>query len=184
MNTIHVSKNNKIMQIANSGEVIFRDADLAVIWGITNKNTLYTTIKRYAQQGLLERVRQGIYSIKSLDTLNPDAIGAKILHEYCYVSTETILERAGILKQKIRNTTFVSGSSRKFSIGALFFSSRQMKDAFLYNSMGIYTKDGVNYATIERAVADLLYFNPKYYFDASMNIDWDRVKEIKKVVGC
>src|SRR3989338_4494500 len=105
MNIIYSSENNKIKQIISSGEVVFRDTDLAVVWGITNKNTLYTTIKRYAKQRLLERVRQGIYSIKNIDTLNPDAIGAKILHEYCYVSAETILERAGILKQKITNIT-------------------------------------------------------------------------------
>ena len=57
-----------------------------------------------------------------------------------------------------------------------------MKTNFLYNSVGIYEKDGVNYACVERAVADLLYFNPKYYFDASLKIDWDRVKEIKKLL--
>ena len=183
MNTKYISKNNKIRQIANSGEVIFRDTDLAVIWGMVNKNTLYTTIKRYTQQGLLERVRQGIYSIKSPDTLNPDVIGAKILHEYCYVSVETVLEREGILKQKIRNITFVSGSSKKFSVGIHSFSSRQMKDNFLYNSIGIYAKDGINYASASRAVADLLYFNPKYYFDASLNINWEKVKEIQKIIG-
>ncbi len=183
MHTIYTSKNNKIKQIANSGEVIFRDTDLAVVWGITNKNTLYTTIKRYVQQGLLDRVRQGIYSMRSSDTLNPDVVGAKILHEYCYLSTETVLERAGILKQKIRNITFISASSKKFSIGAHSFSSRQMKNNFLYNSSGIYFKDGINYACVERAVADLLYFNPKYYFDASVNIDWKRVEEIKRIIG-
>ncbi len=177
------SKNNKIKQIFNSGEVIFRDTDLAVMWGITNMNTLYTTIKRYAQKGLLERVRQGIYSLKSSNTLNPDVIGAKILHEYCYMSTETILERAGIIKQKVKNITFVSGSSKKFSVGMHSFSSRQMKDDFLYNSIGVYVKDGINYASIERAVADLLYFNPTYYFDASAVVDWGKVKEIKKIVG-
>src|SRR3989344_7225667 len=102
MNLTYISKNNKIRQIANSGENIFRDTDLAVIWGITNKNTLYTTIKRYVQQGLLNKIRQGIYSLKSIDTLNSDAIGAKMLHEYCYVSTETVLVRMGILNQKIQ----------------------------------------------------------------------------------
>ena len=183
MNTKYASKNNKLRQITNSGEVIFRDTDLAVIWGITSKNTLYTTIKRYAQQGLLEKIRQGIYSIKNQNILNPDIIGVKVLHEYCYVSTETVLERAGILKQKISNITFVSGSSKKFSVGGHSYSSRQMKNNFLYNSTGIDVKDGINYACVERAVADLLYFNHKYYFDASININWNRVKEIKKIVG-
>ncbi|OGI98360.1 hypothetical protein A3H53_01970 [Candidatus Nomurabacteria bacterium RIFCSPLOWO2_02_FULL_40_10] len=183
MNVIYTSKNNKIKQIVNSGQVIFCDTDLAVIWGIIKKNTLYTTIKRYTRQRLLEKVRQGIYSIKSPNALSPDAIGAKILHGYCYVSAETALERAGILKQKIRNITFVSGLSKKFSVGIHSFSSRQMKDVFLYNSIGVYTEGGINYACAERAVADLLYFNPKYYFDGSTSINWDKVKEIKKIIG-
>ena len=178
MNNIYFSKNNKIKQIATSNEVIFRDTDLAVIWGITNKNTLYTTIKRYARQGLLERIRHGVYSIKDPKTLSPDAIGAKILHGY-----ETVLERAGILKQKIRNITFVSSSSKKILLGTHSFSSRQMKDDFLYNSIGIYINDGVNYASTERAVADLLYFNPRYHLDGGMNVDWGRVKEIRRIIG-
>ncbi len=44
-------------------------------------------------------------------------------------------------------------------------------------------RDGVNYATVERAVADLLYFNPKYYFDGNSRIDWKKVKEIQGIIG-
>jgi hypothetical protein len=38
-------------------------------------------------------------------------------------------------------------------------------------------------ANIERAVADLLYFNSNYYFDNKKRIDWKKVKKIQKEVG-
>jgi len=36
---------------------------------------------------------------------------------------------------------------------------------------------------LERAVADILYFNPKFYFDSPNLINWTKVEEIKKKVG-
>ena len=48
--------NIRIKQLANSGQIIFRDIDLAVLWRISNKNTLYTTIKRYTKGGGIESV--------------------------------------------------------------------------------------------------------------------------------
>src|SRR3989344_819905 len=114
MNIDPISKNNRIKQLANSGEVLFRDSDLAVLWNTRNRNTLYTSIKRYVQAGLLERIKHGIYSLKSFDDINSDMLGVKIIHSYCYISTETVLEREGLLKPKVQSITFVGSSSRKF----------------------------------------------------------------------
>src|SRR3989338_4017322 len=185
MTTAFTTKTNKIKQLANSGEVFFRDTDLAVLWNITNKNTLYTTIKRYVRTGALERVKHGIYSLKGFDAAHSDALGVKVIHSYCYISAETVLEREGLLKPKVHRTTFVGASSKKFSVRDCSFAVRKMKDEFLYNTIGIYRKGGVNYASVPRAVADILYFNPRYYFDAgSQNgIDWKEVAKIQGMVG-
>lgn len=185
MNTDFGSKNNRIKQLANFGEALFRDSDLAVLWNIRNRNTLYTVIKRYVQAGLLERIKHGIYSLQSFSAVNSDTLGAKVIHGYCYVSTETVLEREGLLKPKVQSITFVSSSSRKFLVRDISYASRKVKDEFLYNTMGIYTKGGVNYASVPRAVADLLYFNPRYYFDAGSKdgIDWKQVREMQKAIG-
>lgn len=185
MRTDLTSKNNRIKELANSGEVLFRDGDLAVLWRITNKNTLYTTIKRYVQAGLLERIKHGIYSLQGFDSINPDVLGAKIIHGHCYVSTETVLEREGLLKPRVQSITFVGSSSRKFGVRDRSFSLRKMKDEFLHNTLDISGKGGVNYASVSRAVADLLYFNPRYYFDkgSKSSIDWKKVNEIQKVIG-
>lgn len=174
---------HRIPSLLQTGDVVFRDTDLAVIWGITNKNTLYTTLKRYSRNKVLNRIRSGIYSITDPTKIYPEIIGAKILRTYCYISTETVLRDAGIILQSIQHTTFVSNSSKKFTAMGHSFISRQLKDNFLYNDVGIYTKDGILYATIERAIADILYFNPFYYFDNDRLVDWKKVRSIQKEIG-
>ncbi len=174
---------HRISSLWQTGDVIFRDTDLAVIWGISNKNTLYTMLKRYSRNKVLYRMRSGIYSIIDPNKLQPEGIGAKILHTHCYVSTESILRDEGIILQDIQHTTFVSSVSKKFTASGHSFISRQLKDIFLYNDTGLYEKNRVLYASVERAVADILYFNPFYYFDNEGAIDWDKVRQIQKDIG-
>lgn len=174
---------HRVASLIQTGDVVFRDTDLAVIWGITNKNTLYTMLKRYSQSGILNRIKPGIYSIVDPKTVSPEILGAKVIHSHCYVSTETVLRDEGIIMQNIQHTTFVSGKSKRFTVAGHSFISRQMKDIFLYNDAGIYEKDGVLRATVERAVADLLYFDPFYYFDNDRAIDWKKVRKMQKDIG-
>lgn len=193
MNIKHIKNTSKVPRTAShmhritsllqTGDVVFRDIDLAVIWGITNKNTLYTMLKRYSANGVLNRIKPGIYSIIDPSTVSPEIIGAKVLHTHCYVSTETILRDEGIILQNIQHTTFVSSASKKFTVSGHSFISRKLKDIFLYNDAGIYEKNCVLYAMVERAVADILYFNPFYYFDNDRAIDWKKVRRIQKAIG-
>lgn len=43
--------------------------------------------------------------------------------------------------------------------------------------------DEVAVARLERAVADMMYFNPHYHFDNRKIINWKKVKEIQKAIG-
>ena len=64
------------------------------------------------------------------------------------------------------------------------FRYRTLADRFLYHPAGVYTDAiGVRMATIPRAIADLLYFNPRYTLDTHDFIDWKAVKDIQKEVG-
>jgi hypothetical protein len=49
--------------------------------------------------------------------------------------------------------------------------------------LGIEKRGDVYVATLERAVSDMLYFDPKYTFDVKKQIDWKKVKQIQKEVG-
>lgn len=173
----------RFADLARMGETVFHARDLANLWRIGNNNTLYTTLKRYVRRGLLFRIYKGLYSLKPAGEIDPLLLGAKALHRYGYVSTETILAEAGLIQQKIGWITFASSQSKKFSIGENNFWSRKLTDKFLFHPAGIVKKDGIFVATPERAVADLLYFNPRAFFDAAHLVDWKKVKKIQKEIG-
>jgi len=173
----------RFAKLARLEEQVFHIGDLANLWNIGNKNTLYTTLKRYAQEGLLFRVYRGVYSIKPVSQINPYLLGVKALHKLAYISTETVLSDAGIILQKMQYITIVSSESKKFVIGGVNYRSRQLSDKFLFQKNGVDIKGGVNVATVERAVADLLYFQPNFHFDNPNRIDWDKVEKIQKEMG-
>lgn len=169
--------------LARQDQPLFHARDLARLWGIKSKNTLHTVLKRYTRRGLIFRIYKGLYSLLPFSKLDPLSLGLKALHSYAYVSTETILMKEGIITQVIFNYTFISGNSRNFKIGPYQFKSRKLKDEYLFNPVGIIEEDGILKATTERAIADLLYFNPKAYFDGMEFIDFKKVKKIQKEIG-
>lgn len=179
----NVDASERFAEIARMREQVFHARDLANLWRIKNNNTLYTTLKRYVRRGLLFRIYKGLYSLKSAGEIDPRLLGTKALHQYAYVSTETILAEAGLIQQKIGWITFASSQSKKFSIEGNNYWSRKLADRFLFHPAGIVKKGGVFLAAPERAVADLLYFNPRAYFDAAHLIDWKKVKKIQKEIG-
>jgi len=159
---------------------LFHTSDLALLWQIQVPNTLYTTIKRYVQKGILKRIHKGFYSAIPIEKLDPLELGIGYLHSFAYLSTESILQENGIIFQTSDYITLVSSTSKKFMIGGHSFLVRKMKDEFLYQSAGLTERDNIKVATLERAVADILYFNPNFYFDNRKIINWLRVKEIQK----
>jgi len=69
------------------------------------------------------------------------------------------------------------------TVDSISFRFRKLKDEYLYNPVGIINQSGNFVATTERAVADMLYFNPRYHFDFPENIDFEKVKRIQEDVG-
>jgi len=175
--------NNRFAKLAQMGEVVFHIDDLANIWQIHNKNTLHTTLKRYTQKGWLFRIYRGFYSLQKPENIDPIFLGIKALNKFAYLSTESVLIRQGIITQMSEQITLVSSTSNNFNIENNNYKVRQLSDKFLFNKVGLVLKDGYYQATTERAVADLLYFNPQYYFDGKDLIDWKKVKEIQGEMG-
>ncbi|MEK7202762.1 MAG: type IV toxin-antitoxin system AbiEi family antitoxin domain-containing protein [Patescibacteria group bacterium] len=155
-------KLNRFAQIAQLGEIIFHAKDLANLWQIKSQNTLHTALSRYVKKGLLFRIYRGFYAIKPIENIDSYLLGIRSLHAYAYISTETILAKAGIISQVIDKITFISSKSTKFKIGNNWYISRKLADKFLFNPAGINEKNGIMFACYERAVADMLYFNPKF----------------------
>jgi predicted transcriptional regulator of viral defense system len=174
----------RFADLAKLGEILFHADDLANLWGIANKNTLHVTLKRYVDQGLFFRIYKGFYSLKPLSQIDSLLLGQKALHGYAYVSTETVLAENGIIGQSQNAITLISSHTKHFSIGTNRYLSRTLADKFLYQTSGIITKEnGLRIATADRAVADLLYFNPRVHLDGAHLIDWEKVEILQKELG-
>lgn len=171
-------KQNRFLSIAKLKSSVFHVSDLNRIWGIDNRQTLLIGLKRYVDSGLIHRIHRGLYSIEPISKLDPVLLGAQVINSYCYLSAETILAKHGIIFQQVHYFTFISDQSKRFKIGDNNYHCRQLKKDFLYNDMGVNKTGKFNFATLERAVADVLYFNPKYHFDNPDKINWPKVKNI------
>lgn len=173
----------RINKLVKLNRKIYHTNDLAILWKITNKNTLYTTIKRYVKKGILISIYKGLYLTIPLSEIDPQELGKAIIHEYTYLSTESVLFQNGLISQVNYSFTFVAGKSKKITVKDISFLYRRLKDEFLLNPAGIENRDGLLMASPERAVADMLYFNPNYHFDLTRAINWSKVKQIQKEVG-
>lgn len=174
---------NKYETLLKQDKKTFHADDLALLWGIDNQGTLNMTLKRFVDRGILIRIHKGFYSTAPVSKLNLLDLGFAYLNTYSYVSLETILAREGLIFQDIKYITFVSSKSDTFELNGVKYKSRQLKDIFLNNTAGV-TKVGNHYeATVERAVADILYYNPKYYFDNKSAIDFASVTKLQKEIG-
>lgn len=173
----------KIDILLKQKQKLFHTNDLALLWDLKNLNTLYTTIKRYVQKGILFRIHKGFYSVVPPAEIDPLRLGVGFLHTFAYLSCESVLASAGVIFQEGRYFTLVSSVSRKFRVGENHFLVRKMKNEFLYQPAGISERDEIKIATLERAVADMLYFQPAYHFDNRSFINWAKVRKIQKEVG-
>lgn len=173
----------RINELVKLDRKIYHTNDLAILWGIANKNTLYTTIKRYVNKGILIPIYKGLYSTISPTSLNPLELGIAIAHRFCYLTTESVLSQAGIISQAVYDYTFAADLSKRVSVGNWSFRFRRLKDDYLHNPTGIGKNNGFFMASIERAVADMLYYDPKYHFDVPELIDFEKVGLIQQAVG-
>ena len=174
---------NKINILLKQDKKLFHTQDLALLWNITNRNTLLTTIKRYVKKHILYSIYKGFYSVVPVKQLDAIELGICALHDFSYLSTESVLVQHGIIQQQINYITLLSNVSRTFQIGGYYYKVRKLKDEFLFNETGISVKNGIKIADLERAVTDMLYYNKYYYFDGQELIDWDKVEHIKKMLG-
>lgn len=174
---------DKIGILVQQSQKLFHTSDLKVLWNILNQNTLHKTIARLIKKGVLISLQKGFYSIVPLDQLDPIEIGFRAINHFSYLSTESVLSKNGIINQSPNKITFLSSSPANFDINGVSYLVRQLKPQCLNNTVGIIQDDkGIFMATIERAIADMLYFQPNYHFDANNIIDWNLVKNYQQQI--
>ena len=173
----------RLAKIYQIGEQILHTNDFANIFEIKNPNTLHMTLTRYVKSGVLFRIYRGLYAMVPIEKLDRKLLGLKALHEYSYISTESILVQAGIVLQMVPNITMLSSRSKRFQILNQGYLSRQLADQYLFNPIGVSIVNGIRVANASRAVADLLYFNPHVHLDAPRLVNWREVQEIQKTLN-
>ncbi len=174
---------DKYQALLSQDKKTFHASDLALLWGIENQDTLNMTLKRFVDRGVLKRIHKGFYATTDVGDINPIDLGFSYLNTYSYLSLETVLAREGIIFQEIKYFTFVSSRTATFDVNNMVYKARQLKADYLHNTIGV-KKVGHHFeADLERAVADMLYYNSKYHFDRPQAIDFDQVKKYQQEIG-
>ena len=87
-----------------------------------------------------------------------------------YISLESVLFKEGVIFQDYsRTVTCVSNNSLRKSIAGVDLVYSKIREEILTNPLGIVNEKGVVRATRERAIGDMIYLSPNFYFD---NQDW------------
>lgn len=162
---------------------IFKTSDLSLLWGIDNRNTLLTTIKRYVQKGILYRIKKGLYSTTPLNKLHVYEIGCARSGSLSFVSAETILQKEGVLVQDLGKITLFGKKRLEFEESGIKYLCRHLNPKFLTNREGVIDEIKYSTATLDRALADILNLNPRYYFDNELAVKRSQWKTVAKKVG-
>ncbi len=175
-----MSMMNKLL---STNQRIFHLEDLRLLLGVRKPETLRKRVYRYIKNGDLFSIQRGLYSIVLPEKLSPEEVGVFLCHDYCYLSLQTILDRTGVINGRSQYFTFISNRPRRLSWNNFNYIYRQLKPEFLHNDFGVNLTGGVYTATTERAVADMIYFNPVFHFDNLNVVNMDVVKKIQREVG-
>jgi predicted transcriptional regulator of viral defense system len=134
----------------------FTIADLEKITGLARRS-LYVTLKRWVDDGFIERVGQGIY-IPAMMDVSLENVAAQ-LYIPNYLSFESALARYGILNLVPYTLTFATPRKTKnFTLRKQGVEFRQISPRLFF---GYEIKNGINIATPEKAFLDQLYFQSR-----------------------
>ncbi|MDA1338242.1 MAG: hypothetical protein O2871_02670, partial [bacterium] len=108
---------NKQSILLKQDRNIFSLNDLATLWGIENRGTLTTTVRRYKEKSILYSLKKGLYSVLPIEKLDVYELGCALCGSFSYVSTETVLVNDGIIMQGLNAVTLVGQKNMSFTIG-------------------------------------------------------------------
>jgi len=178
-----IRNTDKQKMLLQSGQRIFSPSDLALLWDIVNKHTLFITIQRYIDRRILFRIYKGLYSTLPINKLDKYEIGCAIGGPFSYISAETILSQSGIVMQDINKITLFGKRAKELKIEDTIYLCRYLNSKYLLNRAGIDDKQGSSIATTERALVDIRHINPKFYIDNPLSVDMKKIDILNKEIG-
>lgn len=169
---------NLIAKIYGSPKTVFNTKDIALIWEENNKNNLKSKISYYVRNKNLIRLKNGVF-VKNKDYDRQEL--ATSIYTPSYISFETILRENGVIFQYYDAIFVASKLSKNVLVDGQKISFRKIKEAVLYNPLGIINKNNYSVASKERALLDTIYLFPQYYFDNLHSFDWQKCFEIAEI---
>jgi len=168
----------KITSLLKTKKTVFKIDDFYQILWLENKFSLRNLITRRNKKWLLKNV---FYWVWCLPNYNKYEL-ANILQRPSYISLETVLYQEWVIFQNYSSTiSSVWLKTRDIKLWDITYSYKTIKKETFYDQLWIVYKDNYAIATVERALCDMLYLNPSYYFDNLRSINWEKVFEIAKI---
>lgn len=154
-----------VVKIYKSEQSVFDMKDLSIILAEENYNNLKAKINYYVKKWYINRIRRWIF-VK--DEFDVKELACKI-YSPSYISFETILQEQSVIFQYDATIYLASYLNRLIEIeykGKIIkIQYRKIKDELLYNQDWIIKKVNYTEANTERAIKDMQYLKPNFYFD-------------------
>ncbi len=170
-----MTKTDVILSVYQDKRTVFTLNEMSMLLQESNFSRLKQKLNYYVKKGALFSVRRGIY-VK--EHYNPEELASK-LYAPSYLSLHYVLQKEGIVFQYSDDLSMVSYLSRTIEVDERKLVFRKIKNNVLINTTGIERLDnGVNIASAERAVLDVLYLEKAFYFDRTEGLQMDKVKAL------
>lgn len=164
-----------IAKLMKSGHTVFSYKLLQEILGISNKNTLKTIVASCIKSKILLTIHPGYRGFSDYSLLE----FASKLKSPSYISLETVLQQEGVIFQDYsKQTSLIGNNSITLHINNHNYCFHKMKLELLLNPLGINISKSFSVASKERAICDILYFFPNYFFDNINKLDIKLMKEL------
>ena len=171
---------NLTYRLHKSNNTVFTARGIALLLGETDTDIVKSKINYYVKRGEIIALRRGIYAKDP--KYNEFELATKV-YSPSYIGFETVLGTSGVTFQYDSRIFVASYLSREIKVKGIGIFYKQLKKEILLNPIGITYKDGVPWASIERAFMDKIYLNPKQYFDNLSPIDWQKCENLLPVYG-
>lgn len=169
--------NNIILKLYSKPETVFTLSEISQLFPEIAYESIRDRLYYFAKVGKLRRLHQGVYA--KMD-YNPLELANK-LYKPSYISLETVLSVGNVVFQYYETIFVVSYLTKTVTVNNISIQYRQIKGDICTNTQGIEQKNGYFIATLERAFLDAVYIYKNYHFDNLGIINWEKVKDLKKI---
>jgi predicted transcriptional regulator of viral defense system len=173
---------------------LFSTNELKLLLGADFNRSLLNNLKRWEKDGLIIKLRKGLYLLKvDKEFVNPMILAEKI-YSPSYISLEMALNWYGIIPEAVFTVTSISTKkSNFFTVPSVGYFSYQTIKKRAFGGYKTFVENGISYnlAEPEKALLDFFYLNKNimdgtdnnflsYRFSELFRYNNKRIKELVK----